>query len=178
MFWRRKKQGRPVDGPRLDLDLPKGDWSASTLAFHKRVNQVVSVIMADDEAVLDPLPIIDPGPLSFKPNWIDRADKDIGAKFKTDIEGERGYLLRFAYVSWEEALEVDRDAYVEFYDAWAAKHLETGLMRRFTDQDGVQHGWQLDTDDVIGVRLEGRNGELSVSATRAWIDERDRNEFK
>jgi hypothetical protein len=59
LFFKRKKSGRPVDGPRPDKAIPEGDWPASALAFHEGTKRVVSVILADDETVLDPLPILD-----------------------------------------------------------------------------------------------------------------------
>ena len=170
MFWRRKKKtGYLAEGPRLDLDLPEGDWPASALAFHKRVNQLVSVIMADDESVLDPLPIIDPGPLTFKQNWVDREDSELGVHFYTDVEGQHDFLLRYAHATWKQAYKQDREAYAAFYDAWTAKHIEAGLMRRFKDQEGVHDCWKVGPDDVIRVGLDGVDEELYVSATRAWV---------
>ncbi len=116
------------------MDLPDGDWPASTSAVNKRVNQLVSVIMADDESMLDPLPIIDPGPLAFKQNWVDREGSELEVHFFTDIEGAHESLLLYTHGSWKQASIQDREAYTKFYDAWTAKHIDAGLMRRFKDQ--------------------------------------------
>ncbi len=175
MFWRRKKTGRPVDGPRPDLVLPEGDWPAPALTFHEAVNRVVSVVMADDETLLEPLPAM---PRDRRTSYyLERNDTAKGFKYETDDEGEGGYTLRNSSVSWVEASDETRKHYCVFYYAWLEQRTEDGSVKgfRYPDQAGEQVCWRLGEDDFLGIRLEP--SRLQVSATRAWVDEPNRKNF-
>lgn len=177
MFWKKKRVGRPVEGPRPDLALPDGDWSPFTLAFHQRANQVVSVIMADDEAVLEPLPRVKQGEVKRREGRIYREDRAYGCQFDTDVEGERGYNLRFSRVLMPVSNE-ERAAYAALFEAWGARHVEASAVLRFEDEDGVQYCWEIGDDDVIGVRLENLGPDISFSASRAWVIRAFREKFR
>ncbi len=172
----RKKTARAVDGPRLVQQLPDGDWAPSALAFHGRGNLVVSTILADDEAVLEAFPIVPPDPHKVQPTWIHRIDKDLGCHFKTDIEGERDYCLRYSQVR-QEVPKQDKALYVALFKDWTTYHVEKGTMKVFNNQDGTMYCWKLGPDDVIGVRLETAGGSLLFSATRAWVLNPMRDQF-
>lgn len=177
MFWKKKRVGRPVAGPRPDLALPDGDWSPFTLAFHQRANQVVSVIMADDEAVFEPLPRVEHGNVKQREGRIYREDRAYGCRFYTDMEGERGYNLRFSRVLMPVSDE-ERESYASLFQAWGERHAKAGAMLRFEDEDGVQYCWEVGDDDVIGVRLENLGPDISFSATRAWVLRAFREKFR
>ena len=172
----RKKTARAVDGPQLAQQLPDGDWAPSALAFHERCNLVVSTILADDEAVLKAFPIVPPDPHKVPPTYIHRVDKDLRCHFETDVEGQHDYCLRYSDVS-QEVSKQDKALYVALFTAWTTYHVEKGTMKGFNDQDGIMYGWKLGPDDVIGVRLETKGGNLVFSATRAWVISQLRDQF-
>ncbi|MEQ3626237.1 MAG: hypothetical protein ABNH26_13545 [Celeribacter sp.] len=176
MFWKRKKPGRPVDGPRPNLKLPEGDWSSFALAFHERANRVVSVVLADDEAVLEPFPRLQPQTSGRDKSRICREDTAFGCRFETDTVTERGFNLRSAGVRMPVSDE-ERTAYAALFQAWAAYHLNTGVIRRFADEDGEQFCWKVGQDDVIGVRLEDLGSDINFWATRAWVIGQFRAQF-
>jgi hypothetical protein len=173
---KQKKTARAVDGPQLVQQFPDGDWGPSALAFHDRANCVVSTILADDEAVLKEFAIVPPDPHKVRPTSIHRFDKDLGCHFKTDIEGEGDYCLRYSQVR-QEVLKQDKALYVALFTAWTTYHMEKGTMKAFNDQDGIMYCWKIGPDDVIGVRLETAGDSLVFSATRAWIIRQIRDQF-
>ncbi|MEO1640545.1 MAG: hypothetical protein AAFU41_14990 [Pseudomonadota bacterium] len=169
MFWRKKKKsGRPTDGPNLFADLPSGTWGEQARAFHANANQVVTVILSDDESTLDPLPVMQPQATGYTPNWVDRQDPETGARFRTDTEGENGYLIRSATVRLP-VTDQERQEINALFSAWTAEHLPIGSVKRFVDEDGEQFYWRVGDDDVIGLRLEQLGPDIGLSAKRAWV---------
>ncbi|MDJ0992994.1 MAG: hypothetical protein QNI90_05430 [Dinoroseobacter sp.] len=162
------------------LSAPDGDWPEDILAMRTYVEVAVQVVLQDSTDPLNGHPVLSP---HFTPRYANRIDcetPDGAAQWECDVEGEGPYRIRYCSVIWRTITRSKRDAFAKYFTAWrraALSRLAAGpvptedLTPSIIDRGAF--AWCLGPRDRMEITLERPDGQLAVSATRAWAKRRE-----